>query len=146
MMPPVGKSGRRVNGLVAEGGDAGVAELDEIVREDAAGEADGDAFDALGEQQGELHRQGDGLFVAAVVRGGPVGDLGAEGDVEGELGEAGLDVTGGGGVVAGEDVAPVALGVDEELFLTELDHGVADGGVAMGWYFMVLPTTLATLL
>lgn len=128
----LGEIGEDVEILFAEGGDAGVAEFDEVVGEDAAGEADGDAFDALGEEEREFDGEGDGFFVSSVIGSGPVGDFGAEGDVEGELGEAGFDVAGGGGVIASEDVAPVALGVDEEFLLPELDHGVADGGVAMG--------------
>ena len=100
--------------------------------ENAAGEADCDAFDALGEEEREFDGQGDGFLVASVVGSGPVGDFGAEGDVERELGKAGFDVAGGGGGVAREDIAPVALGIDEEFLLPELDHGVADGGVTVG--------------
>ena len=118
-------------GLVAQGGDAGVDEFDEIVRQNLAGEADGDAFDALGEQQREFHRQGDRLLAAAVVAGDPVGGFRVEDDFDGELGEAGLDVARGGRAVAGEDVAPVALGVDEQILLPESDDGVADRLVAV---------------
>lgn len=131
----LGEIGEDVEILFAEGGDAGVAEFDEVVGEDAAGEADGDALDALGEEEGEFDGQGDGFFVSSVIGSGPVGDFWAEGDVESEFGEAGFDVTGGGGVVAREDVAPVALGIDEEFLLSELDHGVANGGVTMGVVF-----------
>lgn len=131
----LGEIGEDVEVLFAEGGDAGVAEFDEVVRENAAGEADCDALDALGEEKGEFDGERDGLLITSVIRSGPVGDFWAEGDVESELGEAGFDVAGGGGVVAREDVAPVALGIDEEFFLSELDHGVADGGVTMGVIF-----------
>ena len=110
MMPPVGKSGNRVNGFVAQDRDGGVDQFVEIVRQDLAGEADRDAFHALREQQRELHRQGDRLLVAAVVTGQPVGGLRVEDDVERELREAGLDVSRGGRAIAGERCCPSSPG------------------------------------
>ena len=101
------------------------------MRQDPAGEADGDAFHALREQQRELHRERDGLLVSTIVAGCPLGDLRAEKDVLGELRQARFDVSGGRRVVAGEDVAPVPLGVDEQLLLAQLHHGVADRGIAV---------------
>ena len=55
-----------------------------------------------------------------------MGGFRVEDDFVGELGEAGLDVTGGGRAVAGEGVAPVSLGVDEQVLLAEPDDGRAD--------------------
>ena len=101
------------------------------MRQNAAAQADGNAFHALGEQERELHRQGHGFFVASVVAGGPLGDFRSKDDVEREFRQAGFDVSGRGGVVAGEDVAPVALRVDEQVFLAELHHGIANAGVTM---------------
>ena len=102
------------------------------MRQDLAGETDGDPFGTVGENEGELRRQGDGLLVAAVVAGGPGGRLGIEEDLVGEFREAGLDVARRGGGVAGEDVAPVPLGVDDEFLLPHVDEGVADRLVAVG--------------
>ncbi len=118
-------------GLVAEDGDGGVDEFVEVVREDFAGESDGDALDALGEEDRELHGEGDGFLVSSVVAGEPLGGLGVEDDVEGVYGEAGLDVAWCGCAVAGEGVSPVSLGVDEEFLLTDLDHGIADRLIAV---------------
>ena len=124
----------RENGerLAFEDGDAGVEEFVEVVGQHLAGEADGDAFDPLGEEQGELDGKGNRLVVAFVVGFGPEGGLGIESGFQGELRKPGLDVTGGGGGIAGDDVAPVALHVDEELFLAEADEGVGDAGIPVG--------------
>ncbi len=107
-------------------GDGRVDYLVEVVWQDFRGEADGYALDSLEEQQGELDREGHRLLLAAVVRWHPVGDLGVVERVEGEGGEARLDVTSGCRVVAGEDVAPVSLGVDQQLFLAQLHERVLD--------------------
>ena len=58
-----------------------------------------------------------------------------EDDFFGKLGEARLDVTRGGGIVASEDITEVTLGVDEQVLLGELYEGVTDGGVAMRMVF-----------
>ena len=109
-----------------------MAYLAEVVGEHLGGKTYSNALGTLCKEQGEFHGQRDGLLVAPVVTQLPVGGLGVENGVEGEFREPRLDVTGSGGTVAGEDVAPVALGVDEQVFLTELHEGVADGGVTMG--------------
>ena len=72
----------------AQHGDGGLDELVEIVRQDLAGETDGDTLDALREEQREFNRQRVGLFPAAVVAGQPdggfrvegVGEIAAQGD------------------------------------------------------------------
>ena len=101
------------------------------MREDLTREADGDALGTLGEEEGELYGEGLGLFVAAVVGSEPVGGLGVEDHIEGELREAGFDVAGGGSRVAGVGVPPVPLHVDEQLLLPELDHGIGDRGITV---------------
>ncbi len=113
-------------------GYGGVDEFVEVVRQDFRGEAHRDTLYPLRQQQRELHGQRDGFLVAAVIGEHPLRGLGIEHHVEGELAEPGLNVTRRGGHVAREDVAPVALRVDEQLLLAELYEGVADGGVAVG--------------
>ena len=131
--------GQQVHLFTAQRGDAGIAQFDKVVWQDAAGKTHGDAFHALREQQRELHRQRHGLLVATVVGGHPFGDLRAEDDIQREFGQAGFDVSRSSGVVAGEGVAPVALGVDEQVLLAQLNHGIANGGIAMRMIFHRVP-------
>ena len=63
----------------------GYAQLVEVVRQDLGRQADGNAFHALHQQQGELDGQGDRLAIAAVVGQLPLGGLGVEHHVEGKL-------------------------------------------------------------
>jgi hypothetical protein len=105
------------------------------VREDFASEADSDAFRALSEEERELDGESDGFLVSAVIGELPFGDFGAVDDIAGELGEASLNVTRSGGGVAGEDAAPVALGVNDVAFLAESDESIADGSVTVGVIF-----------
>jgi hypothetical protein len=126
-----GEVGEDAEGFSLEVVDRRAAEVVEVVREDLGREADRDAVGALEEDDGELGGEGDGLLVAAVVAELPGGGLRVEEDVLGEIGQAGLDVTRGGGIVAGEGVAVVALGLDEPGALADGDERGADGGVAV---------------
>ena len=114
-----------------EMGDAGVDELHEVVGQNLRREAHGDAVRPLGEQQRELDRKRHGLLVAAVVGTHPLRGFLVEHHIVGELRQTGLDVTARSGLVAREDVAPVALTVDQQILLPQLDQGVLDRGVAV---------------
>ena len=102
------------------------------MRQHLARQADGDALRPLLEQQRELDGQGLRLLVPAVIAGQPVGRLRIEKRRLGKGGQGGLDVTGCGGAVSGEDVAPVSLAVQCELPLANLHHGVADARIPVG--------------
>ena len=127
-----GEVGIDLVGLALEDRHGGVEQFVEVVREDLGGEAHADAFRTLREQEREADRELGGLLVAPVVGVHPVGDLRVEHHLLGELAQARLDVSRRGVGVAGEDVAPVALAVDGEAFLPELDEGAEDGGVTVG--------------
>ena len=73
--------------------DGCVADLAEVMGQDLRGESYGDAFCALSQEQRILHGQGDGLFVAPVVRHLPLRRLGIEDGVEGEFRQSGLDIS-----------------------------------------------------
>ena len=91
----------------------------------------GNAFRTLCQQQWELDRERDGFFVAPIVRQLPFGGLGVENRIEGKLRKAGLYVTGCSSPIACQNVAPVALRVNEQVFLSQLHQGVTDRGIAM---------------
>ena len=123
--------GVEVELLAAQICDGSVADLHEVVWQNLRAETHGDALSALRQQQRELRRQRDRLLVASVVRELPVGSLWVEHHVKRELGESRLDVTRRRSTVAREDVTPVALAVDEQVFLSHLHESVADGSVAV---------------
>ena len=127
-----GEVGVEAEGLAAQVAHGGVADLVEVVGKDLRRQADGNALRALGQEERKLHGERHGLLVASVVGVLPLGGLRVEDRLQRKLRQACLDVAGCGRAVACEDVAPVALRVDEQVFLAELHEGVADGGVAMG--------------
>ena len=118
-------------GLPAEVADAGLQQLAHIVRQDLAGESDGDALGALSEEEGKLHRQVDRLLVCTIVGGDVVGDLGGEEDPLGEGREACLYVARSRRTITGEEVAPVTLTLDQEASLAQLHEGVPDARIAV---------------
>ena len=101
------------------------------MREDLGGHTDCDSLSTLSKQKRETDRKLSRLLVASVVGCHPVGDLRIEDDFLGEFAKAGLDVTGSGVAVTGEDVSPVSLTVDQEAFLSELHEGTQDGSVTV---------------
>jgi len=111
--------------------DGGAAEVVEIVRQDLGREADRDALGALEQDDGESGRQRDGLPGASIVAELPRGRLGVEEDLAGEWGQAGLDVSRRGRLVARQHVAEIALRFDEEAALGEPHERGADRGVAV---------------
>ena len=132
----VGQAARRKVGIELEiasleMGDRRGYQLIEVVRQDLRRQAHGDAVRALRQQQRELDGQRHRLLLAAVVGEHPLGGLAVEDHVEGELRQPRLDVSARGGLVAREDVAPVALAVDQQLLLSELHECILDRGVAV---------------
>ncbi len=127
---------RLVLGFVDEG-DAGVDDFGEVVRRDVGGHADGDAGAAVDEEVGNPGGEDRGFERGLVVVGGEVDGVGVDvgQHLASDASEAALGVTHGGGRVA-IDGAEVALAIDHWItqaeVLREADHGVVDGGVAVG--------------
>ena len=109
-----------------------LAQLAHVVRKDFRTKSNGNSLRPLRQKQGKLHGQCDWFFVSAVVASLPLRGFGIENGVECELRKPRLDITWGGGTVAREDVSPVSLRVDKQVFLPHLHKGVADRGVAVG--------------
>ncbi len=113
--------------------------------EDMGRHPDGDPIGPLHEEEGDFGGKGDRFHVPAVVGGDLFGDVGVEEGLAGKRGEAGLDVAGGSGGIAGEDVAEISLPVEEEPLVREVDERLIDRRVAVRMELIVCPTMLATL-
>ena len=129
--PPGGEIRVKLEFLAAQVVNGGLNEFVEVMRQDKAVHAHGNAQRTLSQQQREFHGQGHGLLVAAIVAELPFRHLRAVHHFLGELGEAGFDVSRSSGGVAGENVAPVTLRVDEQAFLAEGYQRTADGCIAV---------------
>ena len=127
-----GEVGIKGEGLAMQVMDGGVAQLAEVMGQDFRRQTYGDALGTLRQKQWKLHGQGDGFLVATIVGELPFSGLRIEHHVEGEFRQSCLDVTGGGGGRSRKDIAPVALCVDEQVLLSHLYQGIADGSVAVG--------------
>ena len=131
-MPPVGEVGQELELLAAQAGDLRLEHLHGIVREDLRAHAYRDSLRAHHEDDGDLGRERDGLFMAAVVGLDELGGLGIVEDVLGKVGSATLYIARGGGFVARVEVAEVPLLVYEEFLVREDDEGGVDGLVPVG--------------
>ena len=123
--------GQQLEFLSAQVLDRGIDQFIEIMGQDLGGKSHCDAVGTLREQEREFHRKGDGLLLAAVVTQLPFGGFVIEGHFEGELAEPGLDVSGGGSIITRTDISPVALGIDEQVLLSQIHQGILDTGVTM---------------
>jgi hypothetical protein len=92
-----GKVGDDLEGAALEDGDLGFEQLDEVVGQDAGGQADRDALGTEHEEERQLAGQRDRLLVAAVVGRNELGELVVEQLRPRQFGQARLDVAGGGG-------------------------------------------------
>ena len=88
-------------------------------------------FYPLRQHNGELHRQGYRFLFTTVVAGLPAGGLCIKGHIERKFAQTRLDVTRSRRRIAGAHIAPVTLGFDEEVFLTQTHHRIANGCIAV---------------
>ena len=108
-----------------------IDEFVEVVGQNEGGHTHTDTFHALRKQQREFDGQRDRLAVTAVVGDLPLSGFVVENHLFGKRSETRLNVTRRGSIVAGEDVTPVSLCVDEQVLLTHLHEGRANGLVAV---------------
>ena len=111
--------------------DRRAAKIVEIMRKNLRREADRDTLGALEQHNGKLRGQRDGLLRTTVVAELPLGRLRVEEHVLREIREARLDVTRRRRLVAREEIAVIALRLDEERALPDRHERGADGRVAV---------------
>jgi hypothetical protein len=128
----LGKVGLDLDALAAQEVDLGAPQLHQVVGEDLRRHPDRDALDALHEDHGQLRGQAERLLVAPVVAGRELGERLVEEVLECQRREPALDVARRRRGVARQEVAEIALPVDEEALRGENDERVADRCVAVG--------------
>ena len=106
--------------------DGCIAKVVEVMRQYLAAQSHGDTLGTLCQKQWKFGWQGDRFFVSSVVGELPIGSFRVEYYIQGEFRESCLDVSGSGCTVAREDIAPVTLCVDEQVFLSHLYEGISD--------------------
>ena len=101
------------------------------MRQDLRVQTDRDTLHTLSKEQRELNRQMNRLVLTTVIGLHPLGGLGIEDCLQRELGEARLNITRSRSSIACEDVSPVTLTVNEQIFLAELDECVSDRSITV---------------
>ena len=123
--------GVKLKRFAFETGNRRIEQFVEVMRQDLRRKTHSNTLHALGEEQRELDGKVDRLLLATIVGKLPRCDLIIEHHLEREFRKASLDVTWCGCRIAREDIAPVALTVDEQFLLSQLHQGIADAGIAM---------------
>ena len=118
--------------LVAKNLHTALQQLAKIVRQYHTRQRHCDAFRPLRQQQRELHRQRHWLLLPSVVARLPLRRFGIEHNLLGELRQPRLDVTTRSGIVARQNIAPVTLTIDKQVFLPHIDQSVLDAHIAVG--------------
>jgi len=145
-------------------------QLTKIMRKDFGGQPHRNPFHTLRQQQGKFYRKSYGFFFSSVIRKLPLRSLGIVHDVQGKLGRPYFYVSWRCGRVACAHVAPVCPGVinirrnkknkkkkrknkkkkkKKQIKISFCPRFTVASPIAAspcGWYCMVLPITLATLL
>ena len=126
-----GKIGIESELLVADARYRRIDDLVEIMRQYLRRKTHGYALRTLREQQRVLGGQRHRLALAAVVAHGPLRNLLVVKHLHGESRQSGLDVTAGGCRGSRQYVAPVALRLNEQIFLTQLHQRILDRRIAV---------------
>ena len=111
--------------------DGCIAYIVEVVRKYFRRKPHGYALRSLCKEQRKLCRQCYRFLVTPVVTQLPLRCLGVEHHVKRKLRQARLYVTRRRGTVARENVAPVSLTVNKQVFLSQLHESVAYRGIAV---------------
>ena len=127
-----GKVGEEFEILAPEVSHTAVQEFVEVVGQNLRCQAHSNTLNTLRQQQRELHGQRYGLFVPTVIREHPLGNLGAEHHLQSKLREPCLNITRSRCTVTRENVTPVTLGINQEVFLSELHQRIANRSVTVG--------------
>ena len=102
-----------LEGLLLENGDLRLEQLRKIVRQDSARHPDRNPFRPQHQQHGQLGRQGDRLLVSSVVARNKLRQFVIEDFVAGQFCQAAFNIARGGRRITREDVAEVALSLDQ---------------------------------
>ena len=101
------------------------------MRQDLGVQTDRNTLHALRQQQRELNRQMDRLVLTAVVTLHPFRGLGVKYCLQGKLTQPRLDVTRSGGSITRQNISPVSLAVNEQIFLAQLHQRVTNRRIAV---------------
>ena len=101
------------------------------MRQDLGIQTHRNTFYALRQKERELDRHMNRLVLTSVIGLHPLSCLGIKNRLEGELRKPRLNITGSRSSIAGKDVSPVTLTINEQIFLPELNESITDRGIAV---------------
>ena len=126
-----GKVGVQMKLLAVQVLDGSLTDFVQVVGQNLTVQTYGNTLGSLCQQQGELNGQGNRLLVTSVVREFPLRSLRVEDHIQGKLTQTRLYVTASCSIVTCDDVTPVSLTVNQQVFLAQLHQRILDAGIAV---------------
>ena len=118
--------------LFAQDANRCLDEFDEIMGQNAGGQAHRNALHTLRQQQRKLGWQRNGFLLATIVGHLPERGSGIEQNHLRKFGQTGLDITRSGGRIPGTNIPPIALGFDQKILLAQANQGIPNRSVSVG--------------
>ena len=88
-------------------------------------------FHTLCQQKRKLDRQCNRFALSPIIGKLPLGRLRIEDYFQGKLGKSSFNVSSSGGTVTGTHITPIALSLDEKVFLTQVHYRISNRGVTV---------------
>ena len=108
-----------------------IAYLVEVMRHYLRVQAYSDTLHSLCQEQWEFHRQRNRFLITSVIGHLPLCRLRIEYRLEGKLTQSCLNITWSSGSGACQDISPVTLCIDEQVFLSHLYQGITNRSITM---------------
>ena len=120
-------------------------QFDQIMGQNPCGHTRRDTFGTLREQHGNFRRKNNGFAIAPVVGFNVFGNFRIEQHIFGERGKPAFDIACSRGFVASINIAKIALFIDEQIFIRQVNQRAVNRLIAMGVIFHSLPHDIGYL-
>ena len=102
------------------------------MRQNLRGQAHCDPFHSLCQKQWKLYGQRYGFSFSSIVGKLPIRGLWIKNHIQGKLRQSSFDVSCSSSTIASTHITPVALRLNQQVFLAHIDYRISYGSISMG--------------
>ena len=139
------KIGKDLKLLSLEIGNLRLQQFDQIVGQNPRGHTRRNTLSALREKHGNFRRKNNGFVIASIVGFDVFGNLRIKEHILRQRGQSAFDITRSRGFVARINIAKIALLIDEQIFVRQMNQRAVNRLIAMGVIFHRLPHDIGDL-